>query len=177
MVEGVTATERRARRVYGALVWSSSRRGVAARVRVERLRAWAERLGLEPAVAREVEAAARAGRSLRIGRDVAERELLRRAAADVADGDASLLRLVDALLRRAPATRGGARAQGPFEESEVGPPLVWRPPATRLVSGRTAAMSSRALTQRGASSTHAGVPTRTSTRALASPPSHAASTS
>lgn len=133
MVEGLTVTERRARRVYGALVWLVARGG-APRQRLARLRTWAGRLGLDDDAVREVEAAARAGRSLRVGRQPAERDLLRRAALDVAGDDERVARALEALLRRAPAARDGqageaARRPCPFEESEVGPPLVWRPRA------------------------------------------------
>lgn len=147
MVEGLTATERRARRVYGALVWVAGRGEGGAHGRAARLRGWAERLGLDDDAARDVEGAARAGRGLRLGRDVAERDLLRRATHDVAGDDPGVLRALEALFRRAPVAAhvGTTRRAGPFEESEVGPPLQWRPAAPRgAISGRAAAMSSSA---------------------------------
>lgn len=134
------ATERRARRVYGALVWLAGR-GQVPPERAARLRAWAERLGLADHAACEVEAEARAARSLRVGRDAAERALLRRAAWDLARDDDALARSAAALLRRVASAHPAGRP-GPFEESDVGPPLLRvapRCPAGMLESGRALA--------------------------------------
>jgi hypothetical protein len=118
---------RSARRVYHALAWLCARRPASAR-RLDLLRARARALGLSPEATRAVEAEAAASRSVRVGRDPAERSALRDALLALAHAEPALAPTIDAFLRRVALKLSDTPTPRPcpFEESEPdGPPLVW----------------------------------------------------
>lgn len=118
-LELIALQDRAAQRVYHALAWVCARAG---RDPTKRLRGFARLLHLEPDQARALEAQARSGPGVRIGRDRMEQVWLRQALAELAEQHPTLAAAAAPLASRvAPVA---AARPSPFEESAVGPPLI-----------------------------------------------------
>lgn len=117
-LELFTLQDRAAQRVYHALAWVCARAG---RDPTKRLAGYARLLHLDADQARALEAQARSARSVRIGRDNSEQVWLRQALSELAQTHPTLAAAAAPVAARvAPAPR-----PAPFEESAVGPPLVF----------------------------------------------------
>lgn len=127
MLELPLLADRAARRVYQTLAWLHVRRTDAGREALRDLRAQAFRMGLRADAAREVEAEARAARSIRVGRDPDEFAWLEVTLADMTRRDPALKARAEKLLRHATRKVGDTPSPGrvshrcPFEVSEEGP--------------------------------------------------------
>jgi hypothetical protein len=128
MLELPLLADRAARRVYQTLAWLYVRRTDADREALRDLRAQAFRMGLRADAAREVEAKARAARTVRVGRDPDELAWLEVTLADMTRRDPALEAKAAELLRMATRKVSDTPSPGlvhrsPFEASEEGPPV------------------------------------------------------